>query len=114
MRVLVCGGRDFLDASRVNAVLGRLWTERGPITCLIQGGARGGDWMAAQWAKARGVTVAEFPADWKRYGRHAGPIRNRQMLEEGKPDLVVSFPGGRGTRNMVDQAEAAGLEVIRG
>ncbi|MEM9912925.1 MAG: hypothetical protein AAF922_19365 [Pseudomonadota bacterium] len=45
-------------------------------------------------------------------GRAAGPIRNKEMLDEGCPDLVVAFPGGRGTANMVKQAQAAGVEVL--
>lgn len=58
-----------------------------------------------------GVKHLPFEADWHTHGRAAGPIRNRRMIEEGKPDLVVAFPGGRGTANMVNQARAAGIEV---
>ena len=58
---------------------------------------------------ANGVVVEEFKADWDKFGRAAGPIRNAQMLREGKPDLVVAFPGGRGTANMVAQAKARAL-----
>jgi hypothetical protein len=50
------------------------------------------------------VPVIEFPANWKVYGRAAGPIRNMKMLLEGKPDLVVAFPGGIGTADMVKKA----------
>lgn len=56
--------------------------------------------------------VRAFPADWHRDGKAAGPIRNRRMLLEGMPDLVVAFPGGRGTADMVRRARAAGIEVV--
>jgi UDP-N-acetylmuramoylalanine-D-glutamate ligase len=52
------------------------------------------------------------PADCETHGRSADPIRNRRTLDEGKPDLVVAFPGGRGTAHMVSQARAAGVRVI--
>ena len=48
--------------------------------------------------------------DWKKYGKKAGPLRNQQMLEEGKPDLVVAFPGGNGTADMVRRAKKANIE----
>jgi hypothetical protein len=53
-----------------------------------------------------------FPADWEKYGKAAGPIRNQQILVEGKPDLVVAFQGGRGTANMVSRAQQAGVPVV--
>ena len=108
-RVLVCGGRDgctwtheFLDM-----VHGAI-----PIDVLIQGGARGVDAQAAQWAIANGIAIEEYRADWARHSRGAGPIRNKQMLVEGKPTLVVAMPGGRGTANMVKQAKAAKITVM--
>jgi len=46
------------------------------------------------------------------HGRAAGPVRNAQMLAEGKPDFVVAFPGGRGTADMCKQARARGVKVV--
>jgi hypothetical protein len=54
-----------------------------------------------------------FPANWKQYGKSAGYRRNTQMLEEGKPDIVIAFPGGRGTEMMCEIAETAGITVRR-
>lgn len=51
-------------------------------------------------------------ADWDGLGRKAGPIRNQRMLDEGKPDLVVAFPGDKGTADMVRRARTASLEVL--
>ncbi len=88
----------------------RVHAERG-ISFLIQGGARGADYFAWEWANERGVMCGSYPADWDAHGKRAGPIRNQQMIDEGKPDGVVAFPGGRGTKDMVDRAEKAGLKV---
>lgn len=112
MRVLVCGGRDFGDKDRAYAFLDLL-CEKEPISTVIHGGASGADYIAHQWAEDRGVNCTEYPADWNRYGRAAGPIRNQQMVDDGRPDVVVAFPGGSGTADMVRRAEAAGIKVIR-
>ncbi len=79
---------------------------------IISGAAKGVDSVAIDWAITNWLSFKEFPANWDKYGKAAGPIRNKQMLEEGKPDLVVAFPGGRGTANMVKLAKEAGVEVI--
>ena len=120
LRVLVCGGRD-MDESEAWNVLERdlkdalgfnlsLWQSE--ITTLIHGGARGADTGAGNWGKSEGAKILEFKADWKKHGRAAGPIRNRQMLDNGKPDVVVALPGGKGTANMVSQARGRHLPII--
>ena len=111
MRILVCGGREFADRQLLNDTLNGLRRERG-VSLVIAGGARGADSMAQWWAKAEGVPCDVYQADWAGLGRKAGPIRNQRMLDEGKPDLVVAFPGGRGTADMVRRGREAGLEVI--
>ena len=107
MKILVCGGRDYSDWDSLDVIL----CAHKP-TLIIHGGARGADSLAGWWARCRLVPVRVFPADWSKYGKAAGIIRNKQMLDEGKPDLVIAFPGGRGTANMIEQAKAAGVRVI--
>ena len=85
---------------------------RSAITLIIHGGASGADRLAGAWANQNGVNVVEYKARWKQFGKGAGPIRNRQMLDEGKPDLVVAFKGDRGTANMIKQADDRGVKVI--
>ena len=111
-KVLVCGGRDFSDMKKLMANLDRLHRDQ-KFCCLIHGNARGADTFAAQWAYMNDVRTKEFPADWTRYGKAAGPIRNKEMLEDGRPDLVVAFRGGKGTQNMIEQAKRKGVEVIQ-
>ena len=83
------------------------------FTALMQGGAAGVDALARDWA-ATHPEIERYVchADWKVHGRAAGPIRNARMLE-WKPDMVVAFAGGSGTANMVAQAKAAGVSVVR-
>src|SRR5258705_1180620 len=100
MRVLVCGGRNYTDRAQLNETINRLRAERG-FTHVIAGGARVADTLAEEWARAEGLPCTVYRADWEKLGRPAGPIRNQQMLDEGKPDLVVAFPGGRRTAGMV-------------
>jgi hypothetical protein len=109
MRVLVCGGRDYSNMPLVFATLHDLNYAHG-ITTIIHGAASGADEIADKWAKERRIPCAVFRADWCQYGKSAGPRRNREMLLH-KPDLVVAFPGGRGTADMVRAAKAAGVPV---
>lgn len=116
MRVLVCGGRDYLDSDTVNRVLNEIAAADhenmlGHIRCIIHGGQRGADSLAEQWAAVNWVPTERYPADWTMHGKAAGPIRNRQMLKQGHPDLVVAFPGEGGTADMVAAAKAAGIPV---
>lgn len=106
VRICVCGGRDYNDASCVASTL----TAHQP-SVIIEGGASGADKLSHDWAYRAGVRVETFHANWRAHGRGAGPIRNQRMIDEGKPDMVVAFPGGRGTADMVRRAKAAGIEV---
>jgi hypothetical protein len=108
-RVLVCGGRRFSDRRAVRVCLGGLIPKP---THIIEGGSHGADQLAHDWAMANEISCTTYNADWGKHGRAAGPIRNQQMIEEGKPDLVVAFPGGTGTADMVRRAKAAGVPVI--
>lgn len=110
MKILVCGGRAFSNRAALFKALAAVHARKG-ITCVIHGAAPGADSLAGEWASRNGIPQQVFRADWKLYGKSAGPIRNRQMLCDGKPDGVVAFPGGRGTANMVKQATEAGLKV---
>jgi hypothetical protein len=74
---------------------------------IIAGGASGADTSAIDWAKARGATYQEYPAEWEKYGpNYAGFIRNQEMLDKELPDLCIAFPGYRGTKDMVRRVRA--------
>lgn len=113
MKLLVCGGRDYADAVALCDRLDAIANEA-DLVVLIVGDANGADMMARKWAKLsrRVVAIHHYAADWRNHGPAAGPMRNQRMLDEGKPDLVVAFSGGRGTADMVRRARAAGVKVI--
>jgi hypothetical protein len=110
MKVLVTGGRDFTHSGTVFAALDVVHEEV-TITVLIHGNARGADNLGALWAEKRGVRARRFKANWNKFGKAAGPMRNQQMINEGKPDLVVAFPGGRGTEDMIKRAQHHNIPV---
>lgn len=113
MRILVCGGRNFNDYELMHKILGRMFN--GEYDTLIHGDAPGADRLSETWLKHNFKMfqpIQRYPADWKKHGYGAGPIRNQQMLDEGKPDIVIAFPGGTGTKDMIDKAKKAGKIVI--
>ena len=111
VKILITGGRDYSDRATVFRELDKLHAET-TICTLIHGAATGADTLADSWAKSRGVEVIACPADWKRHGRAAGPIRNKAMLTDHTPELLLAFPGGKGTMNMIGQAQAAGVKIV--
>lgn len=110
MKLLVTGSRDYSDSQTMFRVLGGL-ARQFDVQEIIHGGAKGADVMAGDWACCFGIPVRVFRADWAKYGKAAGPVRNTFMLAEGQPDLVVAFSSGHdltpGTRSMVAKAVAA-------
>jgi YspA, cpYpsA-related SLOG family len=109
-RVLVTGGRSYDDIFTVCETLSKI-----AIGVLIHGGAPGADSLAECYAEDQGIPQRRFdipPEEWRRLGKKAGPLRNQRMLDEGKPDMVVAFPGGRGTVDMVRRAKKAGIPVM--
>lgn len=108
---LICGGRDFADRALFEGAMRDLILH--PEDCVIvHGAARGADTLADGWARARSIAVYACPADWEAHGKAAGWIRNQDMLEQFKPDVVIAFPGGRGTADMVKRARKAGVVVV--
>lgn len=124
MRIVVTGGREFVDRDFMFEALDWIHGKEGPIIALAHGAQkawmpltqrwRGADYYAGQWADDHAVPSREFPVteeEWRRLHRAAGPVRNRRMLDEFKPDRVYAFPGGKGTRDCVTAALERRLEV---
>lgn len=107
LRVLVCGGREFDDINYIFKILDAL-----EISHIISGGASGADSHAYGYALIRQITITVYPARWAKYGKKAGPLRNIEMATESKADLVVAFPGGKGTDHMVDTAKKFNIKVM--
>jgi len=122
MKVLVCGGRSYLDKKRVFGVLNELNSAR-TIELLIDGDCGdidrlsgypyGADYLGYRWAREQQIPSMRFPAHFPTMGKKAGPIRNSWMIKFGQPDLVVAFPGGKGTADMVAKAKRKGIKVVQ-
>lgn len=111
MKIIVCGGRNYADVDHVWRVLSDLDDVEG-ITSIAHGGATGADSEADLWAKHNRKSVQAFRARWRQEGKAAGPLRNQRMLDQFQPDVVVAFPGGKGTADMVRRARESGVRVI--
>jgi len=108
MKVIIAGGRNIIALPKDYDTLDKL-VGKWPITEVVSGGARGADTEGEIWAKSRGYPIRQFLPDWNKYGKSAGMRRNFQMAEYG--DILWVFPGGKGTDNMIYQAERCGLPI---
>ncbi len=118
-RIIIAGSRQFNDYGKMLKALDEqgvhLINSIDPIE-IISGHASGADTLGEKFAKAYGYPLKIFPADWDKYGRAAGPIRNEQMAKyaaDADRGILIAFPVGesRGTRNMIKLAKQYGLEV---
>lgn len=109
MRVLVTGSRHWRLKKPIFERLRKL--PEGSTVC--QGGAKGADTVARDAAKELGLRHITYRADWAKYGKRAGPIRNKLMLDDFKPELVLAYPiaDSKGTWDMVNRANRLGIPV---
>jgi hypothetical protein len=105
MKLIIAGGRDYLFSQEDRDFLDGLTG----ITEVVSGGASGADAEGEKWARAQGIPIRVFKADWKTHGRGAGPRRNIEMAAYA--DAVALFPGGKGTDSMRREARKRGLQI---
>ena len=113
-RVIIAGTRDFTDYDLLKNYCDYMLSkkaESGEEIVIISGGASGADALGEQYAKERGYKILRYPAQWKKYGRQAGPMRNREMADNA--DALIAYWDGesRGTKNMIEEAKKRGLQV---
>lgn len=106
MKIAFSGGRHYNDVAYVNMVLNELVQEFGPFEVLV-GDATGLDSLVKDWAEGNSVEHTVFKADWFKFGKGAGPIRNGAMINHA--DMLIAFPGGRGTDNAIKTAMFRGV-----
>lgn len=110
MRTIICGGRNYAFRNEDYELLNALH-EKHRFTLVLSGAARGADMYGEIWARLNNIPVERHPADWARWGKSAGPIRNSEMANLA--DAVVAFPGGAGTSDMLRKAREKGLAILR-
>lgn len=112
--ILVSGYRDFHDYNVVKNVLNQHIQNINIPIKIIHGGAAGVDELANRFTIEHKLDVQSFPADWKKYGNAAGPIRNAEMLKQN-PDICIMFMSeqSKGTKNMLKLCKAHKKEHIK-
>ena len=110
-RIIIAGGRDFRNYDLLVETMNHLLSNISDDITVVCGKARGADTLGEQYAKEHGYSVRYFPADWDRYGKAAGYIRNTEMAKNA--DALVAFWDGvsLGTHHMSETAKAHGLKV---
>jgi predicted Rossmann-fold nucleotide-binding protein len=109
MRAIIAGGRDFVALLKHVYWLTEIISKNG-ITEIVSGCATGADAFGERTAKRMQIELKQFPAEWDKLGKKAGPLRNEKMACYA--DMCILFPGGRGTDDMRRRAIAHGLKVI--
>lgn len=110
-RVIIAGGRDFRDYDLLTKTMDNLLSNTKDDIMVVCGKARGADTLGERYAKERGYAIRYFPANWERYGKAAGYLRNTEMAKNA--DALVAFWDGMslGTRHMIEIAKARGLKI---
>lgn len=112
-KVIIAGSRDFSDYELLKRICMRILAELAGAdeVTIISGHARGADRLGERFAREHHLPCDSCPADWKRYGKAAGPIRNAEMAKMA--DVLIAFWDGEsaGTRSMIDLARSYGLAV---
>jgi|CABP01.1.fsa_nt_gi hypothetical protein len=110
MKIIVAGSRD-VTKSEVRAALHACsWI--GFVSAVVSGTARGADTFGERWAEENGIGIVRFPAEWEKYGRRAGPLRNEVMARNAEGLIAVWDGRSRGTRSMIDLASKHGLRIM--
>ena len=111
MILLITGDREWKDLSLIQETL-KFYPD---TTTIIQGGCKGADDLSRIAARRLGIKPITYMADWNTQGLAGGILRNQQMLDEGKPDLVLAFHddivNSKGTRDMIIRANISVVEV---
>ena len=112
MKTIIAGPRDFFDARELELAITDARKDGIEITEVVCGKAEGVDTLGEEWAKKRGIPVKYFPANWNKYGKFAGRIRNGEMATYGESLIALCYViPSRGTFNMILQAKSRGLKV---
>ena len=108
-RILICGSRDWSNIDIIKCRLDKFDSN----STVIHGDCRGADKIAGGLAKSMGMKIEVYVADWKIYGKSAGPSRNQKMLDDGKPTIVIAFhndiDNSKGTADMIARAKKLGI-----
>ncbi len=109
MKTIIAGSREITDYKIVKKAIKKSGFK---ITEVVSGKARGVDTLGEKWAKEHNIPIKKFPADWEKYGRSAGPIRNQEMAKYADALIAIPLPEGKGTQHMIKTARKDGIKVF--
>lgn len=110
MKIIVAGSRDFENYELLKNKLDKLLINQKEVQ-IVSGGCRGTDKLGERYAKENGYSLKIFKADWGKYGKKAGPLRNKQMAEYAEGLVAFYKEGSKGTKNMIEEAGKMGLKI---
>lgn len=111
MRVLICAGRHYTDSRRCRQVL-EAFQRLHPVRVVIHGGSQFLGAQIEDWAQEIGADLVRYPPNWQLHGKHAERLRNRFMLADSRPDIVLALPGGDDTEELLAQARTQGIQTL--
>lgn len=108
-KVIIAGGRDYNDYHKISDTCDKILTY--DQIQIVSGKCSGVDYLGEKYAIENGYSIKEFPANWNKYKKAAGPIRNKEMAEYA--DILIAFYNGKskGTKNMITLAKKNNLEI---
>ena len=116
LRILICGDRNWKNKKIIYSSIKKIRNNMYNIECIIEGKAKGADIIGKEVAIFNKILFYEYPAEWIKYGIGAGMIRNQQMIDEGKPNLVLAFhnniENSKGTKDMIQRAKKNNIETV--
>jgi YspA, cpYpsA-related SLOG family len=108
LKTIIAGSRNITDLDLLEQFIEKSGLQ---ITTVISGSARGIDKLGETWADKHDIPVLRYPAEWKKYGRGAGPVRNKDMVDNAEACIVLWDGRSKGTKNMIDLAHKKGLLI---
>ena len=111
MKLIIAGGRDFGDLGLVYH-WADLFKYHYDLECVVSGKAKGADRLGETWAEENDIPVKAFPADWKQFGKSAGPIRNNDMADYATALLAFWDMESKGTQHMIQAMLTREKEVV--
>lgn len=110
MKIIFSGGRNYNGYIKVGAIVKCL----NPQQIIVGDCPTGLDSYVLQWANQLNIPIKIYEAEWDKFGKSAGPRRNRKMCEDNRfLSVLIAFPGGRGTENCIKEAKELGIHVLR-
>lgn len=108
-KLAVVGSRTITDYNIVKELLDK---QKDNISLIVSGGAKGVDILAEQWANENGISVKVFIAEWDKYGKRAGFIRNKEIIEECDVCLAIWDGISKGTEHSINLAKSMNKKVV--